>query len=352
MIDWLSSMQQSFEYYTVDPSTWKDVKRIENVLSCTIDRDSEVATLGSANISLAETIGESYIRVYLVVNQNGNTYKEPLGTFLVQTPTWKFNGKTRDISIDAYTPLLELKENLPPIGYSLLKDENIMNAAYRLCRERVRAPVVEAACSMTLHDDFVANTDDTWLTFLTDLVANAKYTFGLDELGRVIFLPIQDAASLQPVWTYTDDNSSILYPDINLDRDLYGIPNVVEVVYSSGNDTYHARVVNDDPNSPISTVRRGREIVHRVTNPDLYGDPTENQTQEYAERLLRKLSTLECAVPYSHGYCPVRLNDCVRLNYTRSGITDIKAKVISQSINCSAGCKVTETAVYTTKLWR
>ena len=352
MIDWLSSMQQSFEYYMVDPSTWKDVKRIENVLSCTIDRDSEVATLGSANISLAETIGESYIRVYLVVNQNGNTYKEPLGTFLVQTPTWKFNGKTRDISIDAYTPLLELKENLPPIGYSLLKDENIMNAAYRLCRERVRAPVVEAACSMTLHDDFVANTDDTWLTFLTDLVANAKYTFGLDELGRVIFLPIQDAASLQPVWTYTDDNSSILYPDINLDRDLYGIPNVVEVVYSSGNDTYHARVVNDDPNSPISTVRRGREIVHRVTNPDLYGDPTENETQEYAERLLRKLSTLECAVTYSHGYCPVRLNDCVRLNYTRSGITDIKAKVISQSINCSAGCKVTETAVYTTKLWR
>ena len=352
MIDWLSSMQQSFEYYTVDPSTWKDVKRIENVLSCTIDRDSEVATLGSANISLAETIGESYIRVYLVVNQNGNTYKEPLGTFLVQTPTWKFNGKTRDISIDAYTPLLELKENLPPIGYSLLKDENIMNAAYRLCRERVRAPVVEAACSMTLHDDFVANTDDTWLTFLTDLVANAKYTFGLDELGRVIFLPIQDAASLQPVWTYTDDNSSILYPDINLDRDLYGIPNVVEVVYSSGNDTYHARVVNDDPNSPISTVRRGREIVHRVTNPDLYGDPTENQTQEYAERLLRKLSTLESSVTYSHGYCPVRLNDCVRLNYTRSGITDIKAKVISQSINCSAGCKVTETAVYTTKLWR
>ena len=352
MIDWLSSMQQSFEYYTVDPSTWKDVKRIENVLSCTIDRDSEVATLGSANISLAETIGESYIRVYLVVNQNGNTYKEPLGTFLVQTPTWKFNGKTRDISIDAYTPLLELKENLPPIGYSLLKDENIMNAAYRLCRERVRAPVVEAACSMTLHDDFVANTDDTWLTFLTDFVANAKYTFGLDELGRVIFLPIQDAASLQPVWTYTDDNSSILYPDINLDRDLYGIPNVVEVVYSSGNDTYHARVVNDDPNSPISTVRRGREIVHRVTNPDLYGDPTENQTQEYAERLLRKLSTLECAVTYSHGYCPVRLNDCVRLNYTRSGITDVKAKVISQSINCSAGCKVTETAVYTTKLWR
>ena len=352
MIDWLSSMQQTFEYYTVDPNTWRDVKKIENVISSTIDRDSEAETLGSATITMSEAIGECYVRIYLVAIQNGKTYKVALGTFLVQTPSWSFDGKTKEISVDAYTPLLELKENLPPIGYSLLEGENIMNMAYRLCRERVRAPVIEAVCDTNLYDDFVANTNDTWLTFLTDLIENAKYVFDLDEMGRVLFLPVQETASLQPVWTYTDDNSSILYPDISLDRDLYGIPNVVEVVYSSGKDNYYARVVNDNPNSPISTVNRGREIVHRVTNPSLYGDPTENQTHEYAERFLKELSTLECTVTYSHGYCPVRVNDCVRLNYTRSGISGVKAKVISQSIDCSAGCKVTETAVYTTNLWR
>lgn len=352
MIDWLSSMQQTFEYYTVDPNTWKDIKRLENVRSCTIDWDSEAETLGSATINMLEAVNECYIRIYLIAIQNGVMYKEPLGTFLVQTPSWSFDGKTKELSVDAYTPLLELKENLPPIGYSLLKGDNVMDMAYRLCRERVRAPVIETSCSTTLYTDFVANSNDNWLIFLTDLIANAKYVFDLDELGRILFLPVQKTASLQPVWTYTDDNSSILYPDISLDRDLYGIPNVVEVIYSSGSDTYHARVVNDDPNSPISTVNRGREIVHRVTNPSLYGDPTENQTQEYAERLLRELSTLECTVTYSHGYCPVRVNDCVRLNYTRSGISGVKAKVISQSIDCSAGCKVTETAVYTTNLWR
>ena len=352
MIDWLSSMQQTFEYYTVDPNTWQDVKKIENVISSTIDRNSEAETLGSATITMSEAIGECYVRIYLVAIQNGKTYKVALGTFLVQTPSWSFDGKTKEISVDAYTPLLELKENLPPIGYSLLEGENIMNMAYRLCRERVRAPVIEAVCDTNLYDDFVANTNDTWLTFLTDLIENAKYVFDLDEMGRVLFLPVQETASLQPVWTYTDDNSSILYPDISLDRDLYGIPNVVEVIYSNGKDNYYARVVNDNPNSPISTVNRGREIVHRVTNPSLYGDPTENQTKEYAERLLKELSTLECTVTYSHGYCPVRVNDCVRLNYTRSGISGVKAKVISQSIDCSAGCKVTETAVYTTNLWR
>ena len=98
-------------------------------------------------------------------------------------------------------------------------------------------------------------------------------------------------------------------------------------------------------------MNRGREIVHRVTDPDMIGNPTNNQIQEYAEQLLRELSTLEYTLTYSHGYCPVRVGDCVRLNYTRAGLTDIKAKVISQSIKCEPGCPVSEKAVFTKKLW-
>ena len=202
-----------------------------------------------------------------------------------------------------------------------------------------------------LYYDFVANTEDTWITFLQDLIANAKYTFNLDELGRILFSPKQDTASLQPVWTYDDNNSSILYPDLTMEHDLYDIPNVVEVVYSNGGDSYYARVVNDDSNSPTSTVNRGREIKRRITNPDLNGEPTQHQIEVYAEQMLRDLSSIEYTVTYTHGYCPVRLGDCVRLNYSRAGLNGIKAKVISQKIDCQTGCKVTEKAVFTTKLW-
>ena len=226
-----------------------------------------------------------------------------------------------------------------------------MNNAYLLVREQARAPVIKTENEKNLFNDFVANTDDTWITFLSDLIANAKYTFGLDELGRIIFMPVQDTASLQPVWTYDDTNSSILYPELDIDRDLYGIPNVVEVIYSNGNDIYTARVENNDENSPISIPNRGREIIHRETNPNLLGDPTKNQIDEYAKQLLRNLSTLEYTISYTHGYCPVRLGDCVRINYERAGLKNIKAKVISQSIDCKPGCPVTEKAVYTNKLW-
>lgn len=351
MADWLSSMQQTFEYYTVDPGTWKDIKKLDTVKKCTIKRDSTAETLGSATIDVTESVGECYVRVYLITIQNGVKEKHPLGTFLVQTPSSSFNGKIQDVSMDAYTPLLELKESPPPIGYSLLKGDNIMERAYALTREHARAPVVKTECSTTLYNDFVANTDDTWATYIIDLIANAKYTFALDDLGRILFSPKQDTASLQPIWTYTDNNSSILYPDLSMSHDLYGVPNVVEVVYSNGGDSYHARVVNDDSNSPISTVRRGREIIYRETNPDLTGYSTEKQIQEYANQLLRELSTLEYEVTYTHGYCPVRLGDCVRLDYAKAGLSGVKAKVISQSIECVPGCPVTETAVFTTKLW-
>lgn len=351
MIDWLKSMNQTFEYYVVDPGTWKDSKKLDTVKSCTITRDAEAETLGSATIDVTDLIEESYIRVYLVVVQNGVTSRYSLGTFLVQTPSSSFDGKKRDSSLDAYTPLIELKENPPPLGYSILKNENILDNAYLLCREHVRAPVVKTSSDDKLYNDFVANTDDTWMSFLNDLLANAKYYFDLDEMGRVLFAPKQDTASLQPVWEFNDDTSSILYSDLSMEHDYYGIPNIVEVVYSKGNDFYYAKVVNDDENSPTSTVNRGREILHRVNNPSFAGEPTKKQIEEYARQTLKALSAVEYTITYTHGYCPVRVGDCVRLNYSRAGINGVKARVISQSIKCESGCPVTEKAVFTMKLW-
>ena len=129
MVDWTSTMQQTFEYYIVDPKTWKDIELIDTVKSSTIQRDAEAETLGSATIDMTESVGESYIRIYLITIQNGLRERHPLGTFLVQTPSLNFNGRLQNISVDAYTPLIELKESPPPLGYSILKNSNVMDFA-------------------------------------------------------------------------------------------------------------------------------------------------------------------------------------------------------------------------------
>lgn len=351
-IDWTQSMEQSFEYYELDPNTWKDKKLLLDIKSCNITRDLECITLGSATIDCINMLGESYIKVYLVVIQNGIKNKVPLGVFLVQTPSSSFDGKVKTVSMDCYTPLLELKEKKPPLGYALLKTENIMDRAYSIIKNNSRGPVVKTSSDKTLESDFVSDPKDTWLSFVIDLIKQAKFALYLTENGETLFNPVQKIDELQPVWTYTDDNSSILYPEVSLKHDIYGIPNVVEVIYNKGDTVLYSRVVNDDPSSPLSIQSRGREIIHRDTDPDLPGYPTQEMIDEYAELLLKNLNDVEYEITYTHGYCPVRLGDCVRLNYTRAELNNIKAKVIRQTIKCDIGCEVSETAVFTKNLWK
>ena len=351
MPNWTESMEQTFEYYTVDPNTWGNIKRLDNITSSSISYDSSAETLGSATFDTTELFGEAYIRVYLVTIQNGVTERFCLGTYLVQTPSSSFNGKYTSVSMDAYTPLIELKEKKPPLGYYIPEDENVMDICSKLTDENVRAPVVEAESDATMYKDFVANTDDTWLTFISDAIANAKFKFLLDEMGRILFAPVQEASSMRPVWTFSDDNASIVYSDIDIDHDIYGIPNTTEVIYSQNDKLLYSKAVNDDPTSPTSTISRGREILERVTNPEFAGIPTQQLIDEYAEQYLKEISTLTYTVRYSHGYCPVRMGDCVRLNFRSIGLNGVNAIVQTQDLDCSPGAKVDETATFELKFW-
>ena len=351
MVDWTASMQQTFEYYIVDPISWKDTRKIDTILSSKLSKDSTNDTLGSASLTTTEMLGECYIRVYLITFQNGVKEKHPLGTYMVQSPSYSFDGKIRTLRMDGYTPLIELKEKKPPMGYNLRKNDNILDKAYSILRDNMRAPTIKTTKSDILYHNFVANIDDTWIEFVKDLLANAKSHLMLDEMGRVIFEPDQDMTAMQPVWTFDDGNSSILYANFDMDHDLYGIPNEVEVIYSKSSTVYSAVVRNDDPNSPVSTINRGRIISHRITNPEIPGSPSKEQVSIYAKQVLKEMSRIGYTVTYTHGYCPVRIGDCVRLNCEAAGLNNVKAKVISQSIECVPGCPVTEKAVFIDELW-
>lgn len=352
-IDWTESMQQTYEFYKVDPKSWFDISPIKTIKSATITRDSEDETLQHASLDGTDLNREEYIRIYMKCIQNGFSYKEPLGTFLIQSPSLSFDGKIKNNVVDAYSPLTELKEKKPPIGFSLLKSQNIMENVAQLTSDHLRAPVVKEIQSSKIiewESGFVANTDDSWLDYLSDLIKNAEYDFDLDPMGTVLFRPYQITTQMQPVWTYSDDDNSILYPEITVSRDMYGVPNVVEIIHSSKNDYYVARAENNNPNSPISIISRGREILHRENSPDTLALATHDQLDAYASQLLKSLSTLEYRISYTHGYCPVRVGDCVRLSYKRAGLIDIKAKVSKQTITCSPGCSVKEEAIFTTNL--
>jgi len=350
-IDWTSSMIQTYEYYKVDPSTWEDDEKLECVLSSSLTFDAESSTLGSASFEMSEFVKECYIRTYLVAIQNGEQDRIALGTFLAQTPGDSYDGKIHKYSLDGDSPIKELSETMPEIGYYLRKKSTVMYYAYRLIREKCRAPIVYDSSDKRLDDAFVSNTDDTWLTYISDLIAIDNKHLEIDGVGKIMFAPTQELDSLIPMWTYNDDNSSILYPSISIDRDIYDIPNVVEVIASTSKGYIYATAENNDISSEISIRNRGRRIMYRDTNPSLSSVATQAEVNEYAKSLLKQKSSIEFRISYTHGYCPVRVNDCVLINYEKAGIINVKAKVVSQTITCGTGCSVEETAVFTKSLW-
>lgn len=351
MPDWTKSMQQTFEFYEVDPNTWREIKQIEYMTSCSISRDLSADTLGSASFECTELPDECYIRVYLTTIQNGVKERFCFGTFLVQSPSKTFDGKLTNISVDAYTPLIELKENMPDLGFTVPAGKNIMDNVCNLTAEFVRAPVVKTSHTKQMYSDYVADPKDDWLKYITNLMHNADFRFDLDEYSRILFAPIQNYDTMQPVWTFDDNNSSILLPSITYKKDYFGIPNVIEIINSDSNSFTNITVENHEKSSPTSIENRGRIIKYREVNPSIGGYPGESILKKYAEDLLESLSTIDVSVTFSHGYCPVRIGDCVTLNYKRAGIINTRAQVVSQSINCVSGCQVSETVVFKQKLY-
>lgn len=351
MPKWNESMKQTFEYYEVDPHTWKDKRIIDSITESNIDIDLESETLGSASFTSTEDVGECYIRIYLITIQNGIKEKFPLGTYMVQTPSVSFDGMVKTINMDAYTPLIELKEKNPPIGFFIPKNKNIIEHTISLIRDKIRAPIIPTTNSEIIQYEFVSNTSDNWLIYISDFLKAANHILRLDELGRVLFEPVIKLEAMASSWIYNDNNSSILYPATTLDNDFYGIPNVVEVIYSSDEKYLYSKVSNNDSDSPVSVVNRGREITHRVTNPEISGTITQQKIDKYANDLLKEKSSVIYTATYTHGYCPVKVGDCVILNYKSAGLDNVKAKVISQSISCVPGTPVEEKVIFVNKLW-
>lgn len=358
MPDWTKSMIQSFEYWVVDPLTWGDLYKLDTIRSSSVSRDSESETLETASFEIdnieEDSAIERYIRIYLVTIQNRVTERHCLGTFLAQTPLFNYDGKVSGNSLDAYSPLLEMKDISVPFGYYLERDSDILDNAYYLAEEHSRAPVIGSsgnALNKTLISHFTSTQEDSWLSYLSALLGQAEYHFDLDDYSRILLVPSKSLSSMQSKWTFDSGNSSILYPETTKQCDLYGLPNVIEVIYSSNDKYYYSKVVNDDPDSPVSTVSRGREVWKRITDPSVTGNPSQEEFDEYANELLENMSTLTYVITFKHGYCPVRIGDCVTIDYPEAGLDHVRAVITKQNISCVPGTPVDTTAVYTKKLW-
>ena len=376
-IDWTKSMRQTYEVYIVDPSTWLDSKLLDTVTGASITRDISSDTVVSGSIEYVGEINEDYVRIYLIAEQGDEYEKIPLITMLCQTPSMEYNGKYKKTSITGYSPILELEGEYPPLGYTVPRnypnwyqksfDDLIVTRLDQLipqifedhCRAPIGSMSVERADQKSLnalYKDYVVGQEDTWKTVAFKLLEMINQKVMITPLGEIKFYESPNYLTLQPTWTYTSDNSSILATDLTVERDLYGVPNVVQIIITTtAGNTIIGEATNEDESSITSIQNRGRRVVHREVNPDILGKVAsgvaKDVAEDYAKDILQRLSSLTYTINYTHGYCPVHIGDCVIIDYPDAGINNERAYVISQNIDCKTGCQVEETAMLVKSLW-
>lgn len=349
MADWTRSMKQRWAYYEVSPKTWLDARELTSVSSCRITRDMESDIRESATFDLDGRLSdEAWIRVYLEIEQDGAAERMAVGTFLCQTPSLRVDGPVLSSSVDAYSSLLELSDDRPPVGFACKGD--VLANLESIVEGASHAPFQGwGTKSLTAH--VVAEEDDTWLSYCRALAASAGCDIQCDEYGRIVMEPMKDISALRPVWTFEDGNSSILLPDIEETFDWFGLPNVCEVVWSEDARQLTGTAINKDPASLTSTVSRGRRVVLRSMNPEELDEGcTQAEVNALAGKMLAEASAVEREYAISHGFCPVRVGDCVRLRYVRHGI-DAIAEVVSQEIECATGATVRSVLRVTERMW-
>ena len=337
-MDWNIGYSASYYATVVDQTTWRDTSRIE-ITGGTIKReDSDLRESADVDCVNYPYTGEQIIRVWLDAKQEGRSSHTALFTGIATSPGKNINGQLVTNTLQCYSILKIAQDMLLDRGWYAPKGIN----GGDLIRELLSVLPVEidiAENSPGLDSAILAEDGENRLS-MTDKILSAMVTDGMswrmtiDGEGNIHIRPY----SKDPVTMFDSIQNDVLQPSLSIEYDWYNCPNVYRAVL----DDSYAIARDDDPNSPLSTVTRGREVWVEDSSVNL----SDNQTlAEYAFEALKTAQRVSMSVSYERRFDPnVYVSDVVRLNYPGQDITGLYL-VTSQSIALGYSAKTSEEVV-------
>lgn len=349
-MDWTKSLKINWRYVVVDPETWADTEELRSVRSCSLTWDLESELLVSGSIEVDGQIpDELYVRIWCDVQQGELAERYAVATLLCQTSNSETEGTVLTAKADAYSPLIELKDDIPPLGWSV---SGSADDAIAIICSHMRAPFLPYESDVELATDVVAADDENWLDMLWAACDEAGLEFRLDGMGRVVFGPRAEPWALQPTHSVSDtDERRIIYAERSRETDLFEIPNHFEAIRSDSGAWVKGDAWNTNQASRTSVMRRGRTITMREMNPDgLPSGSSQEVADEYARKRLREESVITRTYSIGIGFMPLRLGDAVRFSDSKLAVDEV-VMVSGMELTCDVEARLDLTATSTEELW-
>lgn len=215
---------------------------------------------------------------------NGIPY--PLGVYIPTTQSVT-DDVTRSVRIEAYDRCQRVLDTNSAVPVYWPRGTLYLDAIEQLLSAAGISTVFKTpndAAFTEPREDWDAGTP--FLTIVNDLLAEINYK-GLffDANGAAVLEPEDIPEASQIDHTLDDANpETLVVPGITRRNDTFSAPNKF-IVFCANPDKGENMVavsVNDNPQSPLSTVRRGREIVSVSTVDNI---ASQSELQAYADRL-------------------------------------------------------------------
>ncbi|MFB5192648.1 hypothetical protein [Alicyclobacillus fastidiosus] len=320
----------------------------QNVTSASISMDTTQQVMRSADITLTEDPAINYlsdrIQPFAFLQMpDGNFATFPLGVFLLTTPPRQTDSSqvvTREITgYDLTQILVDMKTE---DRYTIAVGTNYIAAIRSLLSAAGITQMNLTATSLTLPTALDWEGGTAYIDIINQLLAAINYyNLWFDSSGVAQAQPYISPSVLPPAYTYKDDSTSVMTPEVNQNLDLFSVPNKwILVVSQSDTAAIVSTYTNDNPNSPTSTVNRGRTIVS-------YDDTSTAPTQAINDALVAKQAYQDSQVYETEVFETLVMPmheafDVIQFEYSVLGVTD-KFNEIGWSMNLAAGDTMSHT---------
>jgi hypothetical protein len=243
----------------------------------------------------------------------------PLGIFLLSSPTRKDENNSVYRDVEAYDGLLILRDDKFDTRYTVRAGTNYRQAVIDILASAgiTKHNIEQTDKVLPVDMEFAPGTEK--LEAINALLQAINYTpLYVDVYGYFTSMTYRSPSIRAAEYTYKDDELSIIYAGMEEELDLFNVPNKWVVVCSNAEQSLMSSYTNSNPNSPTSTVNRGRTIVDYREVTDI---ADQQSLDAYVQRIAFEASqvygklTFETALNPLHDYM-----DVLEIDYSPLGI--------------------------------
>ena len=327
-MDWSSGYTAAFYACFVDPVTWLDIERFEITGGSVSRSEDDLKQSATLTCTDYDEQTERWVRIYMDAEQSGEVTHNALFTGMATSPSRSINGAVTERNLDCFSVLKACDDILLQRGWYVPAGKNAAIAISDLLKV-TPAPVVIQGESPLIQDAIIAEDSETNLTMIDKILKAINWCIQINGDGTIVLSPIPDEPEIKLSPQY-----DIVETSLDIDRDWFECPNVFRATMNE----MSAIARDNDPDSPLSIVNRGREIWAQ-DDADLANNET---LAEYAKRMLHEAQQVSETAKYTRRFLPeLNVGDIVRLDYPQIvGDYRITAQDIDLTFNGQTGEEV------------